>query len=85
MVRIASLLAVLLLFTPATSHADETITSDTVGYCNALAARMAQQDMPPEARVLLTEGRAMCERGRVAGGLRRIRLAIMIVRGRSQP
>ena len=47
MVRIASLLVALLLLGPAaTTVADETITSDTVGYCNELAARMAQQDMP---------------------------------------
>jgi hypothetical protein len=42
---------------------------------------MSQQDMPDEARILLTQGQAMCERGHVMGGLRRIRLAMLIVRG----
>jgi hypothetical protein len=85
MVRLALPLAALLLIGPAHIHADETITSDTVDYCNALAARMAQEDLPPNARQLLLEGQAMCDRGHVMGGLRRIRLAMVIVRGRNLP
>jgi hypothetical protein len=79
MIRVAFLLAVLLLLGPSQPFADETITSDTLDYCNALATRMEQRDMPPNARLLLLQGRAMCERGHVMGGLRRIRLAMMIV------
>jgi hypothetical protein len=79
MMRVVFLLAVLLLLGPGQPFADETITSDTVDYCNALATRLEQRDMPPNARVLLAQGQAMCERGHVMGGLRRIRLAMMIV------
>ncbi len=77
--RAVFLLALLLLLGPVQPFADETITSDTLDYCTALASRMDQQEMPANARMLLTEGRAMCERGHVMGGLRRIRLAMMIV------
>ena len=79
MIRAVFLLALLLLLGPVQPFADETITSDTLGYCTALASRMEQREMPPNARMLLTEGRSMCERGHVIGGLRRIRLAMMIV------
>ncbi len=81
MVRCLLLLVALVAIGPSQPRADETITSDTVNYCNALASRMSQQDMPNEARLLLTQGQAMCERGHVVGGLRRIRLAMLIVRG----
>jgi hypothetical protein len=72
-------LAALVLVGSGRTLADETITSDTLDYCTALASRMELRDMPPNARVLLVQGRAMCERGHVMGGLRRIRLAMMIV------
>jgi hypothetical protein len=86
MKRTVLMLAALVLVGPARPLADETITSDTLDYCTTLADRMEQRDMPPNVRMLLMQGRAMCERGHVMGGLRRIRLAMMIVsRPRTAP
>ena len=86
MPRPAFLLAALLLLAPARSWPAEYVTSDTVGYCDALAQRMdGYADMPPDARLLLVEGRAMCERGHVASGLRRLRLAMLMMQGRAGP
>jgi hypothetical protein len=73
----------MVLLGPGRPFADEMITSDTVDYCESLANRLERQDMPPNVRLLLIEGRAMCERGHVIGGLRRIRLAMMIVHRRA--
>jgi hypothetical protein len=84
--RVLLSLAMMVLLGPGRPFADEMVTSDTVDYCDALADRMERQDMPPNVRLLLVEGRAMCERGHVIGGLRRIRLAMMIVHRRpSEP
>lgn len=84
--RLAFLLAVLVVLGPARLGAAETITSDTVTYCDALAARMAVREaLPQDARLLLAEGLAMCQRGHVVGGLRRLRTAAVIMRGRPAP
>ena len=79
MFRALILLAALATLGPGRSLADETITSDTLDYCNALADRLEQRAPPASVRLLLVEGRAMCQRGHVMGGLRRLRLAMMIV------
>ena len=84
MLRHSIVLAALLL-PGSTALPAETITSDTLIYCDGLAARMAQRPLPPDAQSLLLEGRAMCQRGQVAGGLRRLRLAMLIVRGAASP
>lgn len=81
MARVTLLFAALIMGLPRHVLADETITSDTVTYCNSLAATMQHRDMPSNVRLLMTEGQAMCQRGHVIGGIRRIRLAMMIVRG----
>ena len=58
------------------------VTSDTPSYCLSLAQRMEQAgSMPPQIRVLWEEGRDMCQRGHVRGGLARLRRAMMISRG----
>lgn len=58
------------------------VTSDTQAYCLQLAARIeASGEMPPLAQALWTEGRGMCGRGQVRGGLARLRRAMMIVQG----
>lgn len=88
MVRLAVLFAAAVAVAAAAPGAGEpqSITSDTVDYCDALASRMATQaELPEDARVLLIEGRAMCDHGHVMGGLRRLRLAMLILRGRSVP
>jgi hypothetical protein len=83
--RVIFLLAglTLCLSLPVEPHEGETITSDTLGYCKALAAQMSSHPMPPNAQILLAEGRSMCERGFVMGGLRRLRLAMMIIHGQT--
>ncbi len=69
---------------PARPMSAEYITSDTVDYCNALADKMqAAADLPADARVLLVDGRALCEQGHVVSGLRRLRLAMLIMRSRT--
>jgi hypothetical protein len=84
MSRVALLFATLVIVGPARPMSAEYVTSDTVGYCDTLADKMqAARDMPADARALLVEGRAMCEHGRVVGGLRRLRLVMMIMHGRA--
>ncbi len=62
-----------------------TVTSDTPGYCLGLAERMEQAgSMPPQMRVLWEQGRALCERGHVRGGLMRLRRAMMIYHGAAE-
>ena len=59
-----------------------TVTTDTVEYCIALADRMGSEGgMPPHARVLWRNGRAMCEQGHVRDGLVRLRRAMLMLRG----
>ncbi len=58
------------------------VTTDTPDYCLSLARRMeATGSMPPQIRVLWEEGRDMCLRGHIRGGLARLRRAMMISRG----
>ena len=58
------------------------VTTDTSGYCLSLARRMeAEGTLPPQIRVLWEEGRDMCLRGHIRGGLARLRRAMMIHRG----
>jgi hypothetical protein len=84
MSRVVLLLAVLVIMGPVRPMSAEYITSDTLDYCDALANKMqAATDMPEDARVLLVEGRAMCEHGHVVGGLRRLRLAMLIMHSRT--
>ncbi len=58
------------------------VTTDTPDYCLSLARRMEQAgDTRAEVRVLWQEGRDMCQRGHIRGGLARLRRAMMIARG----
>jgi hypothetical protein len=62
-----------------------TVTSDTSGYCLGLAERMEQAgSMPPQMRVLWEQGRALCERGHIRGGLMRLRRAMIIYHGAAE-
>jgi hypothetical protein len=80
MSRVVLLFAALVIIGPARPISAEYITSDTLDYCHSLADKMqAAQEIPADARVLLIEGRAMCEHGHVVGGLRRLRLAMLIM------
>ena len=85
MKRAAFLVAVLAVGVSGASRAEDPmpITSDTPGYCLGLAQRMAEDavTMPPQVRVLWEQGRDLCQRGHIRGGLIRLRRAMMISRG----
>jgi hypothetical protein len=84
MSRVVLLFATLVIVGPARPMSAEYITSDTLDYCDALANKMeAAQNVPADARALLVEGRTMCENGHVVGGLRRLRLAMLIMHSRT--
>ena len=58
------------------------VTSDTPAYCLSLAQRMEDEgSMPPQIHVLWEQGRELCQRGHIRGGLMRLRRAMMISRG----
>ena len=84
MKRVLLLVAGLCACLPTGASADDPmpVTSDTPGYCLTLALRMEQAGaMPPTVRALWEQGRDMCQRGHVRGGLARLRRAMMISRG----
>ena len=76
-----SVAAIVLVAGPASSQDPMTITTDTMEYCITLADRMAETDMPPHARLLWRNGRAMCEHGQVRDGLARLRRAMLMIKG----
>lgn len=59
-------------------HVD--ILTDTPGYCNDLARLVSMRDQrPAEVDRLAEEGREMCDRGEVRGGILRLRRAVRIL------
>ncbi|MBU8543817.1 MULTISPECIES: hypothetical protein [Roseomonadaceae] len=53
------------------------VTTDSVGYCRALAARMAELAPRAEAdRRLLAEGRQLCDDGHPRAGIAKLRRAL---------
>jgi hypothetical protein len=57
------------------------LTTDTLQYCNQLARQVADHhSVQPDVQRLLTEGREMCERGQIRGGIRRMRRALLMLR-----
>ncbi len=57
------------------------VTTDTAGYCAHLARRMALTPQPStQAARLAAEGRALCGRGDVRDGIRRLREALLLSR-----
>ena len=76
-----SVAAIVLVAGPAGSQDPMTITTDTMEYCITLADRMAEGEMPPHARLLWRNGRAMCEHGQVRDGLARLRRAMLMIKG----
>ena len=72
---------------PIATRADApvTVTTDTPGYCLALARRMEDTGViRQQIRALWEEGRDMCQRGHIRGGLTRLRRAMMISRGEAE-
>ena len=62
------------------------VTSDTRAYCLSLSDRIHSYGaMPEEVRELETEGRDLCEQGRVRGGINRLRRALMVLRAERGP
>ena len=64
--------------------ADETqsfaLTSDTPAYCTQLARQVADRRSPVlDVQRLLAEGRDMCDRGQIRGGIRRLRHALILL------
>ncbi len=60
------------------------MTSDTREYCDALAGRVAREQLSarnpaPEASALAQEGTQLCAEGRVAPGIVRLRRAWVIL------
>jgi hypothetical protein len=61
------------------------VMTDTPEYCWHLANEVATTPrefrlLPPDVRVLATEGRRMCDHGLVRGGILRLRRALLMLR-----
>lgn len=73
----------LLLLAASPCLADEpsfALSSDTPAYCAQLAHTIEARRSPlPDVARLLAEGRELCERGQIRGGIRRLRRALVIV------
>jgi hypothetical protein len=56
------------------------LTTDTLQYCVMLAKQVSDRHSPiTDVQRLLSEGRAMCDRGQIRGGIRRLRRALVIL------
>ena len=83
--KLAVLLALMLMPVAAGADGPMPITTDTPDYCLSLARRVeSAPDMPQQARMLWQEGRDMCQRGHIRGGLARLRRAMLISRGEAE-
>ena len=83
MIRILLSLLLLLAAVPSARAQDKplAVTTDTREYCVHLGDLVAAHPNPtPEVRRLLTQGRSLCERGQVRGGIRRLRRAMVMLR-----
>ncbi len=59
------------------------VTTDTAEYCATLARLAGGAPNPPaDARRLLVEGKEMCDRGEIRGGIARLRRALVVERHR---
>ena len=56
------------------------LTTDTPGYCAQLVRRVIDRHSnSPDVQHLLAEGRDLCDRGQVRGGIRRLRHALVLL------
>jgi hypothetical protein len=56
------------------------LTTDTAQYCAQLIKQVSERHSTvPDVVRLLSEGREMCERGQVRGGIRRLRRALVVL------
>ena len=59
------------------------LTSDTVAYCSQLARQVNERHSANfEVQRLLAEGRELCDRGQIRGGIRRLRHALVLLHHR---
>ena len=60
-----------------------TLTTDTPQYCAQLAKQVTDRHSTlPDVKRLLAEGRDLCDRGEVRGGIRRLRRALVMLHHR---
>ena len=70
----------------ATEQQVLTSTTDTPAYCTQLVRQLADRHSAIlDVQRLLADGREMCERGQVRGGIRRLRRALVLLHGRPAP
>jgi hypothetical protein len=59
------------------------LTTDTPAYCTQLAKQVeARHSTLMDVQRLLAEGRDLCDRGQIRGGIRRLRRALVILHHR---
>ena len=59
------------------------LTTDTASYCAQLAKQVADRHSTLlDVQRLLAEGREMCDRGQVRGGIKRLRRALVMLHHR---
>ncbi len=59
------------------------VTTDTPEYCERMTERIETcPDLTAEMHRLLDEGRHLCGRGEVRGGIMRLRRAMLLIQGR---
>lgn len=77
----------LVLLAASPCRADEPsfpLTSDTLPYCVQLAHQITERHSAnADIQRLLTEGRELCDRGQVRGGIRRLRRALVMLHHRA--
>jgi hypothetical protein len=83
-------LTLLLLLAGTPAWADDppsfTLTTDTPAYCTQLSKQVGDRHSTiADVQRLLAEGRDMCDRGEVRGGIRRLRRALIILHHRKPP
>ena len=82
-------LACLALFATDRVHAQSApvaVTTDTPEYCERMTAQVETcPNLTAEMHRLLDEGRHLCERGEVRGGIMRLRRAMLLIQGREHP
>lgn len=84
--RVLVLLPCLALLAAGGLHAQPApvaVTTDTPEYCERMITQVAAcPDLTAEMHRLLDEGRHLCERGEVRGGIMRLRRAMLLIQGR---
>ncbi len=87
-VRAPLLLSGLVVLAATRLHAQPppvAVTTDTPEYCERMTARVETcPDLTAEMHRLLDEGRHLCGRGEVRGGIMRLRRALLLIQDRDR-